>query len=144
MAFMFIIRKLNIIPKIFRIFFSIFIFVIFAVFSIMYAEKSYYKSYYKIDEISIEAGNIINANTPENCLLIAATAFPDTDCHDPRVLYRAKRIGWSINLKDMTEDLIYKLKKIGATHLAIIYYTEESQEKTDDLPEWNLYIKELE
>ena len=141
MVFMFIIRKLNKIPEYLRIFFSVFIFAIFAVFSIIYAEKTYYK----IDQICIEAGKIINAQTPaENCLLIAATAFPDTDCYDPRVLYRAKRIGWSINLKDMTTDLINNLKEIGATHLAVIYYTGEKQEKNDNLPDWNLYIKELE
>jgi hypothetical protein len=44
----------------------------------------------------------------------------NTSVQDPRLLYQARRNGWSIETKDITADIIFKLKAQGADYLALI------------------------
>ncbi len=76
--------------------------------------------YYYIDHLRVEAGQVIAAGTPEGALVIVAAEMPDTDCRDPRILYRAGRCGWSVHLPQLTPDLIGRLRAEGADYLALV------------------------
>jgi hypothetical protein len=74
--------------------------------------------YYSIDWPRIRAGQIIQENTPEDALILSV--MNNTSVQDPRLLYQARRNGWSIETKDITADIIFKLKAQGADYLALI------------------------
>jgi hypothetical protein len=74
--------------------------------------------YYTIDWLRIRAGQIIQENTPEDALILSV--MNSTNVQDPRLLYQARRNGWSIETKDITADIIFKLKAQGADYLALI------------------------
>jgi 4-amino-4-deoxy-L-arabinose transferase-like glycosyltransferase len=76
--------------------------------------------YYGIDHLRVEAGRVIAANTEEGSLVIVAAEMPDTDCRDPRILYRAERCGWSVHLPQLTPELIERLREEGAGYLALV------------------------
>jgi len=96
--------------------FSFCIYAVLAYNCIAYAQKTYFGT----DQIRIEAGNIIKRATPEDSLIIAAQDKRYTDCRDPRMLYRAKRNGWSISKKHLSKELLTALKSHGAQYLAIL------------------------
>lgn len=83
---------------------------------VSYAEAKYFGH----DSIRIEAGDIIQRVTPENSIIIAAVDMPGTDCRDPRLLYRAKRNGWSVYERHLSRELITALKTQGAQYLAVV------------------------
>jgi hypothetical protein len=94
---------------------SLFLYGLVGVNSLIYAESHYYK----LDSIRIEAGTIIERHTPPDTLIIAAPDIP-TDCRDPRLLYRAKRNGWSVYKGQLSPSLITTLQGLGAQYLAVV------------------------
>lgn len=92
------------------------IYLILAYNCISYAELNYFWT----DEIRIEAGRIIERVTPPGSIVIAAPDIPGTDCRDPRLLYRAKRNGWSVYERYLSKKLIADLKTCGAQYLTLV------------------------
>lgn len=74
--------------------------------------------YYSIDWPRIRAGRIIRENTPEDALIFSV--MNNTSVQDPRLLYQARRNGWSLETKNLTADIVFKLKTQGADYLALI------------------------
>jgi hypothetical protein len=74
--------------------------------------------YYRIDWGRVIAGNIIQNNSQQQDLIIAAT--PESDVRDPRLLYASRRHGFSIDAKSLTSDLLRKLQENGARYVAIL------------------------
>ena len=77
-------------------------------------------SYYEVDWIRVSAGARIREHTPEDALVIASPSQPNTWWWDPRLLYRARRLGWNIRTDRLSEENIGRLVALGATHLAIV------------------------
>lgn len=78
-------------------------------------------NYYDLDETRIEAGSIIAANTDRESVIITAPDVRATNFEDPRLLFRARRRGWSINRSRLTEEIVRRLARDeGATHLALV------------------------
>ncbi len=126
---------------------SLFLYGLVAVNSLTYAETHFFK----LDSIRIEAGGVINRHTPSDALIIAAPDIPDTDCRDPRLLYRAKRNGWSIYKKQLSPSLIAALKDLGAQYLIVVAPVENVDEihgyraeayPLSNIP-WNVFIAKL-
>ncbi len=106
------------------------------------------RSYYHIDWMRVEAGKLIDENTPSDALIVAATSA-DTDPRDPRILQRAHRYGWSIHRDYLTPDLLHRLRKLGATHLVLVVPEDDPAteilgikgiEKTLERTPWKLLI----
>jgi len=76
--------------------------------------------YYKVDWMRVSAGQRIRENTPEDALVIASPASANTWWWDGRVLYRARRLGWSVRLDNLSEVVLRRLVAEGATHLAAV------------------------
>jgi 4-amino-4-deoxy-L-arabinose transferase-like glycosyltransferase len=92
------------------------ILVILTVGSVSYAKHNYFIH----DKLSEKTGLKIAQTTPANALIIIASEILDGDPRDPRILFRAGRYGWSIHKQHLSRDIIERLKKEGATHLAIV------------------------
>ncbi len=125
---------------------SLLLYALTALNSFTYAEGNYFK----LDTIRIEAGRIIDRHTPTGALIIAA---PDiqTDCRDPRLLYRAKRNGWSIYKKELSSGLVATLQGVGARYLVVVSQDEDVGEvygyRADSYPlgekPWKVFIAAL-
>jgi len=74
--------------------------------------------YYRVDWLRVEAGRLIDHHVPAGELLIACDHA--SGYSDPRLLYRADRIGWSVAIPDLTPERVDALEKLGARHLAIV------------------------
>jgi 4-amino-4-deoxy-L-arabinose transferase-like glycosyltransferase len=85
-----------------------------AIESIAYAERNDYRP----DPIREGAGAIIASHTSEKSLVVVSE--PATDCRDPRILFRARRDGWSIGAADLSAALVRALAARGATDLALV------------------------
>lgn len=82
------------------------------------AEEYYFKQFYTVSKIPIEAGKLIEAETEPDDLVVVS--FGSLDCRSPHLLYRARRNGWSIDKKYMTPDLLERLRAEGAGYLALV------------------------
>ena len=82
--------------------------------STLFAERNDYK----LDPVREGAGVIIAAHTSETSLVIVSE--PATDCRDPRILFRARRNGWSIGAADLSPAVVRGLVANGATELALV------------------------
>ena len=76
--------------------------------------------YFKTDWARVTAGAKIREHTPEDALVIASPSQANTWWWDARLLYRARRLGWSVRASHLTEANIRALATQGATHLAIV------------------------
>ena len=76
--------------------------------------------YYEVDWVRVSAGARIREHTPDDALVIASPSQANTWWWDPRVLYRARRLGWNIRTDKLSEENIGRLIALGATHLAIV------------------------
>ncbi|MEL6868115.1 MAG: glycosyltransferase family 39 protein, partial [Bacteroidota bacterium] len=77
------------------------------------------KAYYQIPHLEIEIGQLLRSHTPEEALLI--TSYAKYDCRNPKLLYRARRRGWSIEEAAIQASLIQRLhQEEGASHWAYI------------------------
>ncbi len=94
---------------------GMFLFVLyFSMSSYLFAKEHYYH----LDAQIIQAGQLIRAHTRKNDLLILSA--PYMDCRNPNWLYRARRQGWSIEPRHLSQYLINRLTTEGASHLAIL------------------------
>ncbi|MBU0715880.1 MAG: glycosyltransferase family 39 protein [Verrucomicrobia bacterium] len=92
--------------------------------SITYARDTYFKR----DVLREQFGEIIRQSTPDEALVIA-TPNVGTDCRDPSSLFCARRNGWSIDRHNLSRDLVERLKKVGASHLAVMVNDTDSLEQ---------------
>ncbi len=75
--------------------------------------------YYTLAEDEIEIGQQIRAHTPEEALVIVT--YKKMDCRNPKILYRARRRGWSIEELALKAGVIERLRsEEKATHWAYI------------------------
>lgn len=75
------------------------------------------KAYYSVDWVRVRAGEVIERETPPGSLIVAAS--PETNFTDPRLLYLSKRNGWSIEITQLTPNLVESLQREGAQYLAV-------------------------
>lgn len=79
-----------------------------------YAESNYYQTQPYLEDI----GKLIQHNTNQDDLVIISYSWMDP--RNPMLLYRSRRNGWSIQHKDLSPTIIYKLMHEGANQLAIV------------------------
>lgn len=65
--------------------------------------------YFKVPAEQVEAGQLIRQNTPDSALVIITYKY--FDCRNPKILYRARRRGWSIEEAALRPDVIERLNK---------------------------------
>ena len=80
--------------------------------------------FYQVDWLRVEAGRLIEENTPRDALVIASTTT-HTNPRDPRLLERAHRYGWSIYRDHLTPELVERLTRFGATHVVLVVPEDE-------------------
>lgn len=76
-----------------------------AVANIFYTEINYFK----VTPEHVEAGQLIRQNTPDSALVIVT--FQTMDCRNPKILYRARRRGWSLEEAALKPGVIERLHK---------------------------------
>lgn len=90
------------------------------------------RAYHYVDWRTVRAGLIIRAQTAPDDLVVAYLYDDNDDYSDPRLLYRARRKGWSIRPVDITPERIATYALEGASTLAIV----ESEPDPRVSPEW--------
>ncbi|MEO1623802.1 MAG: glycosyltransferase family 39 protein [Bacteroidota bacterium] len=105
-----------------------------------YAEYSYYELPHQL----IEAGQQIEAQTDERAKVVVT--YRDFDCRNPRILYRARRRGWSLEEKGLQPEVVERLRgEEGATHWIYIGQELPSQMKSYlDVQKSTPFIHQLE
>ena len=102
------------------------------------------------DSVRDEAGSMIDRLVPEDSLLL--TAMTRSDCRDPRLLQRADRMGWALEINDLSPALVDSFSKEGALHLAIVTIdmaitntlpNQSLKSYPLSIPPWILLITEL-
>ncbi len=90
-------------------------FVLLIVLNVFYVEKFYYK----IEHTHVEIGRVIRENTPDSALVIVT--YGNMDCRDPRVLFRARRRGWSVEEAALKPGVVERLQgEQGAEYWAYV------------------------
>ena len=79
------------------------------------------RHYYVVPVPYLEVAALVLEHTPENALVVVS--FRALDPRAPHILYPAHRDGWSIPERDLTPDLLDRLRQAGATHLAMTWST---------------------
>jgi hypothetical protein len=100
----------------------------FAATSLWYANRVYYH----VDWRAVQAGQLIEAHTSESDLIVAYLYDDNFEYSDPRLLYRARRRGWSIRPQDITPERMAIYASEGGHFLAIVV-TEPDERLT---PTW--------
>lgn len=86
-------------------------------------------AYYKIAGDHVEIGRLIQENTPDSALVIVTYSW--LDCRNPKILYRARRRGWSVETAALKPEVIQRLRdEQGAAQWAYV---------GPDLPDVQLY-----
>lgn len=65
--------------------------------------------YFKVAADHIEIGQVIRQNTPDSALVIVTCQ--DLDCRNPKILYRARRRGWSVEELALKPEVIERLHR---------------------------------
>lgn len=102
-------------------------FLFYALESTYYAENTYYNIQYLHQEI----GDIINKNTTNNDLVIVNFENYDSKC--PNFLYAAKRNGWGLPEWGLKPDVVYKLMKEGGNYFVSVRKDNMSTEMNNFL-----------
>ncbi|MCC6413953.1 MAG: hypothetical protein IT270_20055, partial [Saprospiraceae bacterium] len=90
-------------------------FTLLIVLNFLYVEKFYYK----IENTHVDIGRVIRENTPDSALVVVT--FGTMDCRDPRVLYRARRRGWSVEEAALKPGVVERLQREqGADYWAFV------------------------
>ncbi|MEM1322324.1 MAG: glycosyltransferase family 39 protein [Bacteroidota bacterium] len=77
------------------------------------------QQYYQVPDLEIKIGKQIRDHTPAEALVIVS--YKKMDCRNPRILYRARRRGWSIEELAIKAEVIERLQQEeGASHWAYI------------------------
>lgn len=66
-------------------------------------------AYYKVTREHLEAGRLIGQHTPDTALVIVTCG--QMDCRNPKILYRARRRGWSVEEAALQPDVVGRLHK---------------------------------
>lgn len=74
--------------------------------------------YYDLPDQLIEAGKIIEAQTNSDDLVVIT--YQNFDCRNPKILYRSKRRGWSLETKGVSDQSLEKLKDESADYWVYI------------------------
>lgn len=83
--------------------------------NVVYTEKVYFK----VSADHVEIGRMIRQNTPDSALVIVT--YQDLDCRNPKILYRARRRGWSVEEAALRPEVIERLHRAqGAQFWAYI------------------------
>lgn len=80
--------------------------------------------YFTHDWQRIAAGQAIRAHTEPQDLVLAVTLGRSTGWSDPRILWRADRIGWAIELGQLTPELLAQYRANGARWAAVLATAE--------------------
>lgn len=86
-------------------------FLLFVLFGFLAAANILYteRDYFKVASRDVEAGRLIRLNTPEQALVVVTCGT--MDCRDPRILYRARRRGWSVEELALRPEVIERLHR---------------------------------
>jgi 4-amino-4-deoxy-L-arabinose transferase-like glycosyltransferase len=90
------------------------------------------RAYYHVDWRAVQAGQIIRENTSADDLVVVYLYDDNFEYSDPRLLYRARRRGWSIRPSDITAERLAVYAGEGAHLLAIV----ESEPDERIAPSW--------
>ena len=63
--------------------------------------------YFKVSADHVEIGRLIRENTPDSALVIVT--YENLDCRNPKILYRARRRGWSVEETALRPEVIGRL-----------------------------------
>jgi hypothetical protein len=77
-------------------------------------------AYYRIDWRVVEAGRVIHEHTAEDDLVVAYLYDDNFEYSDPRLLYSARRHGWSIRPHDITLERLALYAREGGRFLAVV------------------------
>jgi hypothetical protein len=88
--------------------------------------------YYKVDWRAVQAGRAIEQHTSRDDLIVTYLYDDNFEYSDPRLLYRARRRGWSIQPQDITLQRIAVYAAEGGRFLAIV----ESEPDPRITPPW--------
>lgn len=66
-------------------------------------------AYFKIAVDHVEIGRLIRENTPDSALIIVT--YQDLDCRNPKILYRARRRGWSVEEAALNPVVLQRLQR---------------------------------
>jgi len=77
-------------------------------------------AYYHVDWRAVRAGQIIQEHTRPEDLIVVYLYDDNDDLSDPRLLYRARRKGWSIRPQDIERQRLTLYAQEGAQLLAIV------------------------
>ena len=81
----------------------------------IYAELNYYK----LPHDEIEIASLIRKHTPDSALVVVT--YGQMDCRNPKILYRARRRGWSVEEAALKPEVIQRLhQEQGAQYWAYI------------------------
>lgn len=80
-------------------------FVLLVAANVAYTERYYFK----VSADHVEIGRLIRENTPDSALVIVT--YQNLDCRNPKILYRARRRGWSVEEAALRPEVIERLRK---------------------------------
>jgi hypothetical protein len=103
-------------------------------FAVLVSTSLWYTSraYYRVDWRAVEAGHIIESHTAPDELVVVYLYDDNFEHSDPRLLYRARRRGWSIRPADITAERMTLYADHGARMLAVV----ESEPDERLTPPW--------
>lgn len=88
--------------------------------------------FFDVDWQRVRAGELIKSNTSSDDLVISVTHGRSTGWSDPRILYYADRLGWTIEAKDLTDSILSDYMSAGAT-IAAVLVTPEAEVREGEL-----------
>ena len=99
----------------------------------VFAEQHYYDTSPELDEIGAKIREVV----PSTALPIIV--YQDFDCRNPRILYRARRRGWSLEEDAANPKAIQRLiYEAGATHLIIFKGSSQAASLLSEIPTHNI------
>lgn len=94
-----------------------------------FAEQKYYQLAPELDEVGAEIRKVL----PPTALPIIV--YQDFDCRNPRILYRARRRGWSLEEEAANPNVVQRLiEEAGATHLVVFKGSSQATNLLSETP----------
>jgi 4-amino-4-deoxy-L-arabinose transferase-like glycosyltransferase len=79
--------------------------------------------YYRLDLLRVTAGKLIEKNTNLTNLILTSSA--DSDPRDPRLLYAARRHGFSVAEMHLNQEVLDSVRKAGIKYLALLRHHDQ-------------------